>query len=207
MQFAKNSFTDLSGLSCPSFFSQIAAAILFKKKNRTYSEIAQIYADKLVVHRQPQSAGSKGLAQTVGHSGGQQKPGSDMFCEIGPAVACMADYPEYIAPKSPHKYRLKSAIFSERIGNQPFKLAQCSQIVFSGPTWEHQVSEKRLPVGLQRCFFKTYCSQVISSAMAWRLHAPADLDFTTQNVRPAKNSFMALSGLVSDVRADAKNCA
>ena len=157
--------------------------------------------------RQISRAGSKGLAQTVGHSGGQQKPGSDMFCEIGPAVACMADYPEYIAPKSPHKYRLKSAILLEQIGNQAFEFVQCFQIVFSGPTWEHQVSEKRLPVGLQRCFFKTYCSQVISSAMAWRLHAPADLDFTTQNVRPAKNSFMALSGLVSDVRADAKNCA
>ena len=153
------------------------------------------------------AAGSKGLAQTVGHSGGQQKPGSDMFCEIGPAVACMADYPEYIAPKSPHKYRLKSAILLEQIGNQAFEFVQCFQIVFSGPTWEHQVSEKRLPVGLQRCFFKTYCSQVISSAMAGRLHAPADLDCTTQNVRPAKNSFMALSGLVSDVRADAKNCA
>ena len=31
LKFVKNSFTDLSGLSCPSFFSQIANAILFKK--------------------------------------------------------------------------------------------------------------------------------------------------------------------------------
>ena len=29
------------------------------------------------------------------------KLGSDEFCKIGLAVACMADYPEHIAPKSP----------------------------------------------------------------------------------------------------------
>ena len=47
LKFVKNSFTALSGLSCPSFFSQIAAAILFKKKNRTSSETAhKIYVDK-----------------------------------------------------------------------------------------------------------------------------------------------------------------
>ena len=30
-----------------------------------------------------------------------EKPGSDIFCEIGLAAVCMADYPEHIAPKSP----------------------------------------------------------------------------------------------------------
>ena len=41
-----------------------------------------------------QTAGSPGFVQT-------EKPGSDMFCEIGSAAACMAGYPEHIAPKSP----------------------------------------------------------------------------------------------------------
>ena len=45
--FFKNSFTALSGLPVPSFFSQIAAAILFKKKDRPTSKIAhKIYNDK-----------------------------------------------------------------------------------------------------------------------------------------------------------------
>ena len=57
------------------------------------------------------------------------KLGSEEFCEIGPAMVWMADYPEHIAPKSLHKYRLKSAILSERIVNQTFELAQCFQIV------------------------------------------------------------------------------
>ena len=58
---------------------------------------------------------------------------SDKFCEIGPAGACMADYLEHIAPKSPQKYRLESNIFSELIVNQAFKLAQSSQIGFPVP--------------------------------------------------------------------------
>ena len=36
------------------------------------------------------------------------KLGSGKFCEIGPIAACMTDYPEHIAPKSPHQYRLES---------------------------------------------------------------------------------------------------
>ena len=47
------------------------------------------------------AAGSLGLAQSVGHGSGQQKPGSGMFSEIGPAEVCIVDYPEHTAPKSP----------------------------------------------------------------------------------------------------------
>ena len=39
--------------------------------------------------------------------------GSDKFCEIGSAAACMADYPEHIAPKSPQKHRLGSIGFQK----------------------------------------------------------------------------------------------
>ena len=42
-----------------------------------------------------------------------EKLGSDKFCEIGPAAACMADYPEHIAPKSPQKHRLGSIGFQK----------------------------------------------------------------------------------------------
>lgn len=63
----------------------------------------------------------------------QQILASDKFCEIGPAGACMADYSEHIAPKSPQKYRLGSNIFSELIVNQAFKLARSSQIGFPVP--------------------------------------------------------------------------
>ena len=63
------------------------------------------------------------------------KLGSDEFCKIGPAAVCIADNPKHIAPKSPI------------------------------PTWEHQVSEKRLPVALQGHFPKIYCSQIISSTL------------------------------------------
>ena len=59
-----------------------------------------------------------------------------MFCEIGPAAACMADYPEHIAPRSPQKHRHGSAILSEHIVNQHFKLAQCSQVASKTQTWE-----------------------------------------------------------------------
>ena len=47
-----------------------------------------------------------------------KKPGSDRFCEIGPAAACMADRPEHIAPKSPQEHRPGSAILSELIINK-----------------------------------------------------------------------------------------
>ena len=39
---------------------------------------------------------------------GAEKLGSGKFFEIGPIAACMTDYPERIAPKSPHQYRLES---------------------------------------------------------------------------------------------------
>ena len=69
----------------------------------------------------------------IDHGGGQQKPGSKEFCEMGPAGACAADYPEHIAPKSPQEHRFGSPILSEQIVNQPFLLAQCSQIDFLVP--------------------------------------------------------------------------
>lgn len=46
------------------------------------------------------------------------KLGSDRFCKIGPAAACMADCPESTAPKSPQEHRPGSTILSERIINQ-----------------------------------------------------------------------------------------
>ena len=56
-----------------------------------------------------------------------------MFCEIGPGVACVADYPGHIAPKSQQEHRLGSPILSEQIVNQPFKFVQYSQIDFPVP--------------------------------------------------------------------------
>ena len=43
----------------------------------------------------------------------RERLGSVEFCEIGPAAACMADYPEHIAPKSPQKHRLGSIGFQK----------------------------------------------------------------------------------------------
>ena len=52
-----------------------------------------------------------------------------MFCKIGPATTCMADYPEHIAPKSPKKHRLGNewklqvaynAIFTRKARSQVF---------------------------------------------------------------------------------------
>ena len=68
-----------------------------------------------------------------------------MFCETGPAAACVADYPEHIAPRPPQKLRPGSGILSEQIFNQHFKLAQCSQVASKTQTWEQYVSEKQLP--------------------------------------------------------------
>lgn len=46
-----------------------------------------------------------------------------MFWEISPAAAYVADYLEYIAPKSPQKHlRPVSVILPEQIVNQAFKL-------------------------------------------------------------------------------------
>ena len=59
---------------------------------------------------------------------GRQKLGSNMFCEIGPASACVADYLEHNAPKSPQGHRLESIILFQQIVNQASKLARCSQI-------------------------------------------------------------------------------
>ena len=59
---------------------------------------------------------------------GRQKLGSNMFCEIGPAAACVADNPEHNAPKSPQKHRLESIILFQQIVNQASKLARYSQI-------------------------------------------------------------------------------
>ena len=56
-----------------------------------------------------------------------------MFCEIGPAWGCVADYPGHIAPKSQQEHRLGSPILSEQIVNQPFKFVQYSQIDFPVP--------------------------------------------------------------------------
>ena len=42
-----------------------------------------------------------------------EKLGSNMFCDIGPAAACMADYPEHIAPKSMLLRRLGSIGFQK----------------------------------------------------------------------------------------------
>ena len=50
-----------------------------------------------------------------------QKPGSDEFCKIGPAAACMADYPEHSAPKSPQKHRLGSIGFQKKASLQACK--------------------------------------------------------------------------------------
>ena len=47
-----------------------------------------------------------------------------MFCEIGPAAACVTDYPEHIAPRSPQKLRPGRGVLSKQIFNQHFKLAQ-----------------------------------------------------------------------------------
>ena len=69
------------------------------------------------------AAGSLGLAQSVGHGSGQQKPGSGMFSEIGPAEVCIVDYPEHTALKSPQEHRPGSAIPSELFINQVFKFA------------------------------------------------------------------------------------
>ena len=69
-------------------------------------------------------------------SSGQQELGSEMFCETGPAAACVTDYPEHIAPRSPQKHRPVSAILSEQIFNQHFKLAQCSQVASKTQIWE-----------------------------------------------------------------------
>ena len=67
-----------------------------------------------------------------------------MFCKTGPAAACVADYPEHIAPRSPQKHRPVSVILSEQTVNQHFKLAQCSQVASKTQTWEQYVSEKQL---------------------------------------------------------------
>ena len=53
------------------------------------------------------------------------------FCKIGRAMTCTADYLERTAPKSQQKHRPVSAVISEHIGSQPFKLAQSSQIISS----------------------------------------------------------------------------
>ena len=50
-----------------------------------------------------------------------EKLGSNMFCDIGPAAACMADYPEHIAPKSPQKHRLGSIGFQKNTSLQACK--------------------------------------------------------------------------------------
>ena len=57
-----------------------------------------------------------------------EKLGSGMFCEIGPAAACVADNPEHNAPKSPQKHRLESIILFQQIVNQASNLARYSQI-------------------------------------------------------------------------------
>ena len=58
----------------------------------------------------------------------RKKLGSRKFYKIGSATACMADYPERIAPKSPQKPRLGSSALSEQIANKPFILTQCFQV-------------------------------------------------------------------------------
>ena len=78
-----------------------------------------------VAHTQILSGGHIGRGDWSRHS---ENPGSDKFCEIGHAVTCTADYPERTALKSQQKHRPVSAVLSEHIGSQPFKLAQSSQI-------------------------------------------------------------------------------
>ena len=50
-----------------------------------------------------------------------ERLGSVEFREIGPAAACMADYPEHIAPKSPQKHRLGSIGFQKNASLQACK--------------------------------------------------------------------------------------
>ena len=66
--------------------------------------------------RQPQPPAPQDLHEPRVTAADRQ-PGSDMFWKTGPAAACMADYPEHIAPKSPQEHRSGSAIPSERIIN------------------------------------------------------------------------------------------
>ena len=89
---------------------------------------------------------------------GRQKLGSNMFCEIGPAAACVADNPEHNAPKSPQKHRLESIILFQQIVNQASKLARYSQICSGHVPEDLQIrrNENRLSIGLHKtlCFRK-----------------------------------------------------
>lgn len=86
------------------------------------------------------TAGRRAPAGGEGRLLQTKKLGSRKFYKIGPATACMADYPERIAPKSPQKPRLGSSILSEQIANKPFKLAQCSQVFSFAITLRHDAS-------------------------------------------------------------------
>ena len=89
-----------------------------------------------VAHTQILSGVHIGRGDRPRHS---EKPGSMRFCKIGRAMTCTADYLERTAPKSQQKHRPVSAVLSEHIGSQPFKLAQSSQIISSARTGDTAV--------------------------------------------------------------------